>query len=112
LLFDFYLLRHDYDALNQKVKTHPVSNRPYSEDVVSRICYAMDLASIWYYKVIKCTQRSAATTCMLRDFGAPAQMIIGVQKVPFKSHAWTEVNGQVVSDKPYMREMWAVVDQF
>jgi len=112
LLFDLYVLCRNYDKLNQKVKTHPVSSRPHTEDAVRRVCYAMDLASIWYYKVIKCTQRSAATTCLLRDFGVPAQMTIGIQKVPFKSHAWTEVNGQVVNDKPYMREMWAVVDHF
>src|SRR5437764_14344443 len=92
ILFDFYLLRNNYDALNQKVKTYPTARRPYTQEVVSRICYAMDLASIWYYKVIKCAQRSTATTCLLRDFGVPAQMAIGVQKVPWKPHASTEVD--------------------
>ena len=35
----------------------------------------------------------------------------GVQKLPFKAHAWVEVDGRVVNDKPYMREMYTVLDR-
>jgi len=38
-------------------------------------------------------------------------MVIGAQKLPFKAHAWVEVNEQVVNDKPYTREMYAVLDR-
>ena len=41
----------------------------------------------------------------------PAQMVIGSQQMPFRSHAWVEVEGRVVNDKPYMREMYAVLDR-
>jgi len=112
ILFDLYLLRGNFNALYQKVRNYPVAKKPYTQEVIDRVGYAMDMASIWYYKGIKCMQRSAATACLLRDFGVPAEMIIGIQQVPFKSHAWVEVEGRVVSDKPYMRELWAVVDHF
>lgn len=111
-MFDLYLLRGNFNALYQKVRNYPVAKKPYTQEVIDRVGYAMDMASIWYYKGIKCMQRSAATACLLRDFGVPAEMIIGIQQVPFKSHAWVEVEGRVVSDKPYMRELWAVVDHF
>jgi Transglutaminase-like superfamily len=112
ILFDFYLLRGNFNVFYQKVRRYPVAKRSYTQDVVDRVGYAMDMASIWYYKEIKCLQRSAATACLLRDFGVSAEMIIGSQQIPFKSHAWVEVEGRVVSDKPYMRELWAVVDRF
>jgi hypothetical protein len=38
-------------------------------------------------------------------------MMIGVQQMPFRAHAWVEVDGLVVGDKPYMREMYLVLDQ-
>jgi hypothetical protein len=38
-------------------------------------------------------------------------MIIGVQMLPFNSHAWVEVNGAVVNDKPYVTEMYHVLER-
>jgi hypothetical protein len=38
-------------------------------------------------------------------------MMIGAQQMPFRAHAWVEVDGHVVNDKPYMREMYAVLDE-
>jgi hypothetical protein len=112
ILFDLYLVRGNFNAVYQKVRNYPVAKTAYTQAVIDRVGYAMDMASIWYYKEIKCMQRSAATACLLRDVGVPAEMIIGSQQVPFKAHAWVEVEDRVVSDKPYMRELWAVVDHF
>ncbi len=78
---------------------------------VDRIVSAINTASIWYWKEVLCLQRSAATTCMLRRHGVAAQMVIGVQQVPFKAHAWVEVGGSVVNDKPYVPEIYAVLDR-
>ena len=78
---------------------------------VGNICSAVDMACIWYWKEVLCLQRSAATACLLKKYGVPAQMVIGAQQMPFKAHAWVEVDGRVVNDKPYMREMYAVLDQ-
>jgi len=108
--FDLYLLRGNSFALTRKVFEYPVNPSPPSNaPSVAELCYAMDMASIWYYRTILCLQRSAATTCFLRSFGVKAEMIRGSQQLPFKSHAWVEVAGKVVSDKPYMRELWAVI---
>ena len=75
------------------------------------VCAAVDMACIWYWKQVLCLQRSAATACLLKRQGVAAEMMIGAQQMPFKAHAWVEVGGRVVNDKPYMREMYAVLDQ-
>jgi hypothetical protein len=36
-------------------------------------------------------------------------MIIGVQLLPFLGHAWVEVAGRVVNDKPYVAEIYSVL---
>lgn len=111
LLFDLYLARGNFAALYSKVRNYPLRTKNSFPQAVEQVCYAVDLASIWYWKEARCLQRSAATACLLKQCGVGARMVIGAQQMPFKAHAWVEVDGQVVNDKPYMREMYGVLDQ-
>jgi hypothetical protein len=108
---DLYLARGDFAALYRKVRTCPVGGPIGLPDVTEKICAAVDMACIWYWKEVLCLQRSAATACLLKQHGVPARMMIGAQQMPFKAHAWVEADGRVVNDKPYIREMYAVLDQ-
>jgi hypothetical protein len=109
--FDLYLARGNFAALYNKVRKYPVSKQSPAPDAVERICSAVDMACIWYWREALCLQRSAATACLLKKYGVPAQMVIGAQHMPFKAHAWVEVVGRVVNDKPYTPEMYAVLDR-
>jgi hypothetical protein len=111
VLFDWYLKRGSFEALYRKVRDFPVAQNKSEPEAVETLCSAVDMACIWYRKEVLCLQRSAATTCLLRKSGIPAQMIIGARPMPFKAHAWVEVNGNVVNDKPYTQEMYAVLDR-
>jgi hypothetical protein len=108
---DLYLARGNFAALYNKVRNCPIGRTAESREAVEKICAAVDMACIWYWKEVLCLQRSAATACLLKRHGVPAEMMIGAQQMPFKVHAWVEVEGRVVSDKPYMREMYAVLDR-
>ena len=109
---EFDLLRNDFYALHEWIRRRPVRRRtePKAEDV-ERICRAVDIACIWYWKQVLCLQRSAATVSLLRDYGVPADMVIGAQQMPFRAHAWVEVRGRIVNDKPYVSEIYAVLDR-
>jgi hypothetical protein len=72
----------------------------------AHLCRAADLLSVFYFKRVKCLQRSAATTVLLRRHGWRAELVIGVKLVPFQSHAWVEIDHSVVNDKPYMRDIF------
>ncbi len=109
--FDLYLARGNFAALYDRVRTCPIGRAQEPNDTVERICAAVDMASIWYWKQVLCLQRSAVTTCLLKRYGVRAQMMIGAQQVPFKAHAWVEVDGRVVNDRPYVREMYSILDQ-
>ena len=82
-----------------------------SPEAVERICSAVDMACIWYWKEALCLQRSAATVCLLKQAWMRAQMVIGAQQLPFRAHAWVEVDGRVVNDKSYTPEIYAVLDR-
>jgi len=109
--FDLYLARDNFAALYDKVRKYPVGKQAPAADTVERICSAVDMACVWYGKEALCLQRSAATACLLKKHGVPAQMVIGAQKMPFKAHAWVEVDGRVVNDKSYTPEIYAVLDR-
>lgn len=111
IYFDFVLARSGFRALYEKVHDHPVRRKVLADNAEDRVCSAVDMACIWYWKEVLCLQRSAATTCLLRSRGIFAQMVIGTQLTPFKAHAWVEADGCVVGDRPYVKEMYLVLDR-
>jgi hypothetical protein len=111
MFFDHYIIGGDFLALHSRVRTRPRARRMPTPGAVGRVLSAVDMACIWYWKEVLCLQRSAVTTCLLRRQGVSAQMVIGVQRMPFKAHSWVEVEGTVVNDNPYRPEMYAVLDR-
>ena len=111
VMFDLYLARGNFAGLYSKVRNCSVATKTPPADAADRICGAVNMACIWYWKEVLCLQRSAATTCLLKSNGVPARMVIGAQQLPFKAHAWVEIGDCVVNDKPYTREMYAVLDR-
>jgi hypothetical protein len=110
ILFDL-CMTGDFQAVYNKVRLCPTNSAPAPDQATQQICAAVDIACIWYWKEVLCLQRSAATACLLKRHGVPAQMMIGARRMPFGAHAWVEVGGRIVNDKPYVREIYAVLDQ-
>jgi|SRR5580704_3747912 hypothetical protein len=112
LRFQYYMLRDDFCSLHERVRKYSRAPVVASPELREHICRAMDRLCVWYPKRVLCLQRSAATTCLLRSYGVPAQLVIGAQQLPFKAHAWVEVAGSVVNDKAYMPEIYTALDRF
>lgn len=85
--------------------------RPTTTEQVSSLCRAVDLACVFYFKQVLCLQRSAAIVLLLRRYGWDAALVIGVQMLPFESHAWVELQGAVINDKPYMHDIYRVLER-
>jgi len=109
--FDLFLSRGDFAGLYDAVRRRTCRTVGIEDDITRKICSAVDIACIWYWKHVLCLQRSAAAACLLRDNGVPAELVIGAQHMPFRAHAWVEVQGCVVNDKSYTNEMYAVLDR-
>jgi hypothetical protein len=109
--FDLSQARGNFSALHEKVRNYPIESAPRSPDATVKVCRAVDVACIWYWKEVLCLQRSAVTVYLLKRCGVPARMVIGAQQMPFKAHAWVEVDNRVVNDKPYMRDIYALLDE-
>lgn len=102
----------EFKQLHRVVQKEPVRRVPstrlaHQDD----LCRAMDYACVFYAKRVFCLQRSSATTLLLRRHGIDAELVIGAKLLPFRSHAWVEVNGQVVNDRPYMNTIYQVLER-
>lgn len=111
IVMDLDLGRDDFSGLYERVRRTPLRERQPGQVATEAVCRAIDLASVWYWKQVPCLQRSAAATCLLRRHGVAAELVIGAQSMPFRAHAWVEVKGQIVNDKPYIAELYAVLDR-
>ena len=111
LRFELLMKFRGFEAVHRAISRERLlcENRPQDSEV--RICHAIDLACVFYFKRVLCLQRSAATTVLLRRYGWNAQMVIGAQLLPFQSHAWVEVDDRVVNDKPYVTKIFQVMER-
>lgn len=114
LLFylDLVIRCRDFKRLHRFVREHgarPIS--PAGEPVCQQLCRAVDLACVFYFKRVLCLQRSAATVVLLRRYGWKAEMVIGAQMVPFSAHAWVEIDGRVVNDRPWVLDAYHALER-
>jgi len=75
------------------------------------IVWCVEEACVWYVKRAHCLQRSAVTAWLLRAHGIDAEMVIGFRPLPFESHAWVEVAGDVINDRPQYQKAFKVIDR-
>ena len=75
------------------------------------IVWSVEEACVWYVRRARCLQRSAVATWLLRGHGIAAQTVIGCRPLPFESHAWVEVEGQIVNDRPQYQRAFQVLDR-
>ncbi len=109
--YDLFLRKHTFEAFYEMIRTLPVSTNTPETFNAEMICDAVAHACIWYPKHARCLQRSAVATILLRKYGIAAQFIIGTQRLPQKNHAWVEVGGTVVNDKPEVQAEYRILDR-
>ena len=109
---DFALRRGGLKRAYEVVRNSKVNQTVASQRVPhQRICHAVDLACVFYPKTVFCLQRSVAAVITLRRYGWPAEFVTGCSIGTFENHAWVELDGAVVNDKPYIHEMYQVLDR-
>jgi hypothetical protein len=100
-----------FGRIHKIVKRWRVARRLADDDAINRVCMAVNHACIWYPKQVLCLQCAFVTTYLLRKNGVPAHMVMGAQKLPFKAHAWVEVDGRAINERSNVQKTYAVWDR-
>jgi len=103
--------RGDFEGLRGFLRDLPRSPRMgiYS---IKQVCRSVDIVCVFYMRRVLCLQRSVATAALLRWCSFRAEVVIAAQPLPFKSHAWVEVDGAIVNDKSYLPTIYGELDRF
>jgi hypothetical protein len=110
IAFDLALLA-GFSRVHDWLRRRCPRRRPSSWAAVDDIIWAVDEACVWYVKRAACLQRSAIATWLLRRHGVAAELVIGCRPLPFESHAWVEVDGHIVNDRPQYQKYFSVLDR-
>jgi hypothetical protein len=108
--FDLALVA-GFARAHERVRAVPVNRRGHDARLLESIIWAVDEACVWYVKRAPCLQRSAVAACLLRRHGVRADLVIGYRALPFESHAWVEVDGRVVNDRPQYQKYFTVLER-
>jgi hypothetical protein len=73
------------------------------------LCEAVGAASVYYIRRVHCLQKAAAAVCLLRAHGIPAELVVGIHRLPFEAHAWVEVNRQIVMNDRQGLELYQTI---
>lgn len=111
LVFYDCVVRFGFARTHGLVRHCPTVKRRVEPDETRRIVDAVAEACAWYVKKSQCLQRSTVATWLLRLHGVHAEMVIGFRPVPVQSHAWVEVDGQVVNDRPQYQKFFRVLER-
>lgn len=82
---------------------------PPSPVTTEAVCDAVRMATCFYWKPVRCLQRSVCLTRLLREYGIAARIVVGYRPVPFLCHAWVEVDGRAVNDSPAYQQRLSIL---
>jgi hypothetical protein len=111
LAFDLFGFDRNFPHLHKTVAAWPVANRTALPGTVERVCQAINHTCVWYPKRAWCLKRAAITTCLLRSSGIPAQFVLGSQHIPFRAHAWVEVDNRPINERTDVHRTYLVCDR-
>ena len=104
-----------FPMLYKIVKRWPTLSQSSGSDnqiTADFVCRAVERACAYTLKPALCLRREAASVALLRLHGIPATLAIGVNRLPFFAHAWTEINGRAVAKAGYEPYPYPVIERF
>jgi hypothetical protein len=112
--YAFYLRTSGFQRIRRIVPLTPFGSRTprdrkFESEMCRQVCTAVDRAQVFLFSQAMCLQRSIVITRLLVMQGVNAETVIAAHLMPFKSHAWVEVSGEVVSDSPNVQRYYDVV---
>ena len=80
-----------------------------ADEVIRETLRKVIVATAFYPGRSKCLEQTLASYMLLRRRGARVQIRFGVQPYPFYAHAWLELDGQPLTEKPELVSRFALL---
>jgi hypothetical protein len=109
--YDLVMAILGFQGVRRPMTTREFRDRRGKPDLEFAICEAVKCIIPFYWKPVRCLQRSVVTARALRAYGIEADVVIGYRLAPFLSHAWVEVDGRIVNDSPVFQHRLQVLER-
>ena len=98
-----------FRGLGVLARRSPVMRFPRRD--LSILASGINTAFAFYTHERLCLPRAIVSCCTLRAHGISASVVIGVKQMPFKAHAWVEIDDVPFNERHRTRE-YAVIERF
>ncbi|SEN39249.1 lasso peptide biosynthesis B2 protein [Lihuaxuella thermophila] len=89
------------DCFAKDKRLAPVRDLSKDEiDYIQKVLLIIDKVCFYFTGNARCLHRSVVGFHLFRSKNIPIDLVIGVSKKPFMSHAWLEYRNHVVNDSP------------
>ncbi|MCU4930820.1 lasso peptide biosynthesis B2 protein [Bacillus thuringiensis] len=111
-LVNYYLKKYEFGYVKE------MYNKKYGDLKLSKefdikegkaLLKKIDKVCFWFFGNAQCLHRSLIGFKLLRQQGLSVQLVVGVKKFPFSSHAWVECDGTVINDVQRVKESYIEV---
>ena len=110
--YDLIEAMRGFQGVHGGLQPRASSPRSNSSELETAVCEAVRSVVPFYWKRVRCLQRSVVTARVMRAYGAQADVVIGYRRAPFMAHAWVEVGGRIVNDSPAFQRRLQVLERF
>ncbi|MGS2750591.1 lasso peptide biosynthesis B2 protein [Bacillus zanthoxyli] len=111
-LVNYYLKKYEFgyvkEMYNEKYGDLKLSKNVDNEEI-NLLLKRIDKVCFWFMGNAQCLHRSLIGFKLLRQDGLPVQLVVGVRKFPFSSHAWVEFENNVINDVQTVKETYTEV---
>ena len=111
-LYDILSAAAGFQAVHKRAARRPQSRKPTAPDLDTLVPRAVSAASAFYWKPVRCLQRSVVAASVLKKHGVAAEVVIGCRHAPFAGHAWVEVGGRAINDTPGYSQKMSILERF
>lgn len=111
IAYDLQLRTLGFGSIYTSVSRSARMGNRARRDLTAFVVRAVSIASSVYWRPVRCLQRSVVTARLLKSFGVRAELVIGYRLAPFFAHAWVELDGEVISDSPRVRDILTILDR-
>lgn len=95
---ELYAMIIKLNTTNKLKKAYELTDKEF--DYLENVIHITEKLCFYFLGNAKCLHRSVVGYLILKKKQFPVDLVIGVRKKPFMSHAWLELYGQVINDTP------------
>ena len=108
IIVNYLLKKHGMKTIQHYNKKYATKNNKsrLNNKKTFQIIHLIDKVCFLFWGDAECLHRSLIGYKLLRRMGVEVELVVGVKKFPFGSHAWIEYDNEIINDLKEIRSSY------